>query len=209
MIQVLFEDNHLLVLNKPFGLLTQPTEITLDSLENRGKAWLKEKYNKPFNVFLNPIHRLDRVAGGIVVFAKTSKALSRLGESMRERAWKKTYRIRTDVLPKKSEGRLEHFLVHDDHKALVSLNGKQALLSYVVKPSGMIEVNLETGRYHQIRAQFAAIGCPIVGDIKYGAREDGRERILLQHYSCAFPHPISKEEFYIELPHGLVHKLLT
>ncbi len=205
---MLYEDNHLLVAYKPFNLLTQPTDLEVDSLETRCKAWLKDKYQKPGAVFLHPIHRLDKPAAGIIVFAKTSKALSRLGESMRERKWQKTYRVKTDVIPREKEGVLEHFLVHDEYKARIAPEGKKSRLSYKVHKDGFIEIELETGRYHQIRAQFAAIGCPVIGDEKYGSRQKLKEGILLQHVTCSFPHPISRDMLTIQLSNDLIHPLM-
>lgn len=199
-VPILYEDNHLLIVDKPAGLLTQPTPENPDSLETRLKVWLKEKYQKPGNVFLGVVHRLDKPVGGIVVFAKTSKALSRLNESMRAGDFHKTYTATIEGSFPKKEGTLEHYLTHDDHKAYVEKIGapgaKLARLHYsVVSQKGafsIIQVKLETGRYHQIRAQCAAMGAPIVGDAKYGSRTvqpDGL--IALRHTQLEFPHPIT------------------
>ena len=164
-------DNHLLVLEKPAGIATQP------DFHEAAKGWVKEAFSKPGNVFLEPIHRLDRPASGIVVFARTSKALSRLNEAMRQKKMKKFYiaKVEGEV---EEEGVLEHLLIHGDFRAYVDPKGKIALLRFrriaLTKTHSVVEVELETGRYHQIRAQFAAIGHPIVGDGKYGSRIQGR-----------------------------------
>ncbi|MBM3201027.1 MAG: RluA family pseudouridine synthase [Chlamydiae bacterium] len=201
---ILFEDNHVLAVYKPYEVLTQPTHLQEDSLQTQAICFVKEKYMKPFNVFLHPVHRLDKAASGIVIFAKTSKALSRLSLSLKNREWKKTYRLRTKKLPFQKKGTLEHFLVHDEFRARVSMEGKKSVLTYEVDDSGLIHVDLLTGRYHQIRAQFSAIGCPIIGDKKYGGERHSKEGILLQHAKCVFIHPISKEPVEVTLPESLL-----
>lgn len=197
---VLYEDNHIIAVNKPAGLLTQPTDIQNDSLEVRLKAWLKEKYNKPGNVFLGILHRLDRPVSGIVVFAKTSKALSRLNEAMRERTMHKTYIALVEGTPQKEEEVLEHYLRHDDYRAEICRKGdngaKLARLRYKTlekrAKNTLLEVKLETGRYHQIRAQLAAIGCPIVGDGKYGSKTKFQnDTIALHHAHMELTHPVT------------------
>lgn len=208
---VLYEDNHLLVVNKPAGLLTQPSGTNEDSLEAVCKHWLKEKYQKPGQVFLHAIHRLDKAVSGIVVFAKTSKALSRLQTSMKNKHFKKVYEALVESMPKMKEGTLEHYLVHDEHRARISAtqdpNAKLARLHYrVVGQEGKyfkLEVELETGRYHQIRAQLSAIGCPIVGDGKYGSSQ-AAQTIGLHHALMEIPHPTTGEILTIKCssPHG-------
>lgn len=200
--EVLYEDNHLLVVNKPAGMLTQPTNHEQESLELICKEWLKAKYKKPGNVFLHALHRLDKPVSGIVVFARTSKALSRLQASMRDFNIKKTYYALVEKAPQPSQGTLEHYLVHDDHISSLSKKGdpkaKLARLHYRVKEKKeshfLLEIELETGRYHQIRAQLAAIGCPIVGDIKYGSKQTlPFKGIGLHHAFMQIPHPITGE----------------
>lgn len=200
--EVLFEDNHMLVVNKPAGLLTQPSGTTQESLESLCKAYLKEKYNKPGNVFLESIHRLDKPVSGIVVFARTSKALSRLQETMRNKNCKKVYIALVEKAPSLLKGVLEHTLIHDEHQAKIvhpsHPQGKIARLSYVVKdtigPFISLEIELETGRYHQIRVQLAAMGCPIVGDSKYGSSiKYPHGGIALHHSQMHIEHPITKE----------------
>ena len=175
--KILFEDNHILAVDKPAGMLTQPTDRESDSLETLAKAWIKEKYQKPGNVFLGVVHRLDRPVSGIVLFAKTSKALARLNAAIRERTFHKTYCALVEGILSKDEDILEHYLRHDEHRATLSTKkdpeAKLARLHYkVVKrfektpTTTMLMIDLETGRYHQIRAQLAASNHPIVGDEK-------------------------------------------
>lgn len=207
--EVLYEDNHLLVLNKPAGLLTQATEQESHSLENMAKAWLKEKYNKPFNVFLGVVHRLDKPASGIVLFAKTSKALSRLNDMIRSKDAIKVYCALVEGRPPKESGMLEHFLRHNDHRAYVSTHSdpeaKFARLFYDdikrTPNTTLLHVLLETGRYHQIRAQCAAIGCPIVGDVKYGSKRSlPNGAIALHHHRLQLIHPVNKAPMVFESP---------
>ncbi|MDR3623956.1 MAG: RluA family pseudouridine synthase [Chlamydiales bacterium] len=200
-IEILYEDNHLIAVNKPVGLLTQPTSLVEDSLLVRLKAFIKERDHKPGRVFLEPIHRIDKPVSGVVVFAKTSKALSRLMKSIRERKCKKVYLAKVSGQLPASAGIIEHFLVHDDFRARVvkdEKEGKKAILSYrLIKKEGpfsLLEVYLETGRYHQIRVQLAYLHCPIVGDHKYGSKETlGENEIALHHHSFSIPHPITDE----------------
>ena len=194
---VVYEDNHLIVLNKPAGLLTQPSGTAQDSLESLLKAWLKKKYDKPGNVFAEAIHRLDKDASGLVLFAKTSKALKRLNAMMRQKEYKKIYTLSVEGSLENKEGTLEHFLLHASHRSRVAKahekEAKLARLHYRVINGSTLEVELETGRYHQIRCQMAAIGHPILGDTKYGAKAWNKVGIALHHASLSFPHPISKE----------------
>lgn len=200
-VDVLFEDNHLLVLVKPSNLATQVSLTHSDSLEERAKVWLKNKYKKPGNVYLHPIHRLDTPVSGIVVFAKTSKALSRLQASMRSRETKKIYLGWVEGFLHQ-EGTLKDWLIHGDHKALKGKEGdkeaKLCELSYTVKKQekekALVEIELKTGRYHQIRAQFGFRGHPIWGDVKYGGKIPYlAHSIALHHSSFSIPHPITKE----------------
>lgn len=209
MISILYEDNHQLVLNKPAGLLTQPSGTELDSLEAQAKTWIKEHCNKPGNVFLHAVHRLDKPVSGIVLFARTSKALTRLNDSLRKKESKKIYRALVEGLVVNDEGTLEHYLIHDDHCAQVVdasvSDAKLARLHYrVLKRKGsltFIEIELETGRYHQIRVQLSASGHPILGDRKYGSRlEYVVEGIALHHYRLDVPHPITGEMQHFESP---------
>lgn len=193
---IIFCDNHLLVVDKPVGMATQP------DLEECAKAWVKKKFNKPGNVFLEPAHRLDKPVSGLVLFARTSKALSRLQAMMREREIRKTYLALVEGKLRDQEGTLKHRLVHDEFHARVDEEGKEAILHYRVlgthKNVNLVEVVLETGRYHQIRAQFSAIGCPIVGDQKYRSTQSFPEGIALQHQKLEFKHPVTKEKILLE-----------
>jgi 23S rRNA pseudouridine1911/1915/1917 synthase len=199
--EIQFCDNHLLVAVKPAGWLTQPDESERESLEAYCKEWVKKEFQKPGNVFLHCIHRLDRPVSGLVLFARTSKALSRLNETSRAKEISRFYTAEVEgILPQK-EGTLDHFLIHAEHKALVSKAGKpeakQAILHYKVEKfkdhSTLVRIELETGRYHQIRAQFGAIGHPILGDSRYGAKGGNGEAISLACTEISFDHPVTKE----------------
>lgn len=205
----IYEDNHLLVLNKPAGLLTQPSGTDQPSLEQAAKKWLKDKYHKPGNVFLEAVHRLDKPVSGIIVFGKTSKALSRLNASIRSKQTRKYYYAWVEGIPPFDEGVLEDYLVHDDYIAQVVPShhpqAKLARLSYRVmekrSQDALLEIELETGRYHQIRVQLAAMGCPIWGDRKYGSHRSFQEgSIALHHGRLLLPHPISGEVLSLEAP---------
>jgi 23S rRNA pseudouridine1911/1915/1917 synthase len=209
-LEVLYHDNHLLAVNKPAGLLTQPSGTDKDNLEDRSKAWIKDTKNKPGNVFLHAVHRLDQVVSGVVLFACTDKALSRLNADMRAHKFSKIYHAVVSGAPPQPEGSLCHFLTHDDYHAKVAREGdrdaKECLLDYkVLKHSGdqsLMEIQLHTGRYHQIRAQLATIGCPILGDEKYGSpvKLPGGA-IALHHARLTVCHPVTKEEVVIEAPY--------
>ena len=203
MMQPLFLDNHLLVLDKPGGLLTQPSGTDGDSLERQAKQYIAETFQKPGAVFLEAVHRIDKAACGIVLFARTSKALSRLNDTMRRNLCRKTYRAILQGIPPQQKGTLEDWLVHDDFHAEVvapkTQGARLCRLDYTVLKTlqggrCLVEINLQTGRYHQIRAQFAHRRCPIVGDVKYGAPkafQDGA--IALQHFRLTTPHPTRDE----------------
>lgn len=197
---VVYLDNHLLIAEKRAPLLTQPDDSLLPSFQEEMMLFLKEKYQKPGNVFLHPVHRLDKNVSGLVLFARTSKALARLNEKMRLQEIKRVYIAEVEGFLEEKEGRLDHFLIHEGHKALVAkegaLNAKKARLYFKTLQkkthSTIVEIELETGRYHQIRAQFSAIGHPVRGDLKYGAKED-REAIFLFCHEISFEHPVTKE----------------
>lgn len=207
MVEVLYVDNHLLVLNKRAGILTQPTQHEDLSLELLGKQWVKEQYQKPGNVFLHALHRLDRPVSGIVLFARTSKALSRLNEKQRAGSFQKQYHALAEGSFKENSGVLEHFLQRSSYvtKAFSQPceGSKKAILKFEVlqriKNRTLLKLTLITGRYHQIRAQLSAIGHPIVGDAKYGSKVSG-DRVFLHHSDFAFTHPISEEKIYIHSP---------
>lgn len=206
MVKVIFEDNHLLVLLKPPNLPTQPTPNSTESLEAQAKEWCKKKYQKPGNVYLHAIHRLDGPVSGVVVFAKTSKALSRLQASIRAHKTEKTYFAWVEGELKES-ATLEDYLIHGDHIALQghssNKDAKFCRLSYEVvkkeKGRTLVKIHLETGRYHQIRAQFGFRGHPLIGDKKYGSRY-ASSAIALYHASYSIPHPVTGEVVTFEAP---------
>lgn len=177
---VIYEDNHLLVVNKQAGDLVQPDKEGDAALEDEIKAWIKRRDSKPGAVFLGVVHRIDRPVSGAVLFAKTSKALSRLNEMLKTRQVGKRYWAVVENMPPADNGTLRHYILRDGKtnrsKALAKPRGdaKEALLNYTLlgasKNYYLLEVELITGRHHQIRAQLSTIGCPIRGDLKYGAK---------------------------------------
>ena len=201
--KVVYEDNHLIIVYKHSGEIVQGDKTGDVPLSEDVKCYLKEKYQKPGSVFLGVVHRLDRPVAGLVVFAKTSKALTRLNKMFRDGEVHKTYWAITKNLPPQSEGTLTHWLVRNekqnksyayDHEVPHS---KKAILKYrLIGQSDhycLLEVNLMTGRHHQIRCQLAHLGCPIRGDLKYGApRSNPDGSISLLSRSIAFTHPVSK-----------------
>ena len=206
--RILYEDNHLIVVNKLPSEIVQGDKTGDQPLSEAVKEYIRKKYNKPGNVFTGVIHRLDRPVSGVVVFAKTGKALSRMNELVKNREIKKTYWAIVKSKPKEKEATLTHFLVRNEkkNKSFVSgkkqENSKEARLSYRLIASSkdyyLLEVDLHTGRHHQIRAQLAAIGCPIKGDLKYGyARSNKDASISLHARSVTFVHPVKKEPLTI------------
>lgn len=201
--KVLYEDNHIIVVNKDSGEIVQGDKTGDTPLSETVKEYIKVKYNKPGNVFLGVVHRLDRPVSGVVVFARTSKALSRLNEMFRKGDVHKTYLALTAGRPPKTMDTLTGWLVRNekqnksycyDHEVPGS---KKAVLCY--KEAGhtdnytLLEVELKTGRHHQIRCQLASIGCPIKGDLKYGARRSNPDgSISLVSANITFVHPVSK-----------------
>jgi 23S rRNA pseudouridine1911/1915/1917 synthase len=209
--RILYEDNHVIVINKLPSEIVQGDKTGDATLPDAIKAYLKEKYNKPGNVFCGVVHRLDRPTSGAVIFARTSKALERLNAQFREKETNKVYWAIVENKPEKASGRLVHFLRKNEsqNKSYVvdaKTNGsKEAVLSYkLIKSSEryhLLEIELETGRHHQIRSQLAAIGCIIKGDLKYGAKrsnEDGS--ICLHARKISFSHPTTKEIIEIIAP---------
>lgn len=187
-LQVLYEDNHLIAVVKPAGVLVQGDKSGDETLMDMVKLYLREKYNKTGNVFLGLLHRLDRNVSGIVLFAKTSKGAARLSEQIRNRKVKKTYTAILEKIPEKKSVKLVHYLRRDTQKNKVwayderQPDTEEAILEYeVIEQMGdmaKVKVNLVTGRHHQIRAQMAAIKCPIQGDTKYGAKIQNPDRSI-------------------------------
>lgn len=208
-LQVLFEDNHLLIVNKRPGDLVQGDKTGDIPLSEIAKQYIGKKYNKPGAVFLGVVHRLDRPTSGVVIFARTSKALSRLNKMFADRETKKTYWAITKNSPANDKGRLEHFLKRNtkQNKSYANIHevpdSKKAVLNYeVIKKLDrytLFEIDLETGRHHQIRSQFSAIGCPIKGDLKYGFDRSNKDgSIHLHARKLSFVHPVTKEMLNIE-----------
>lgn len=209
--EVIYEDNHIVVVNKAPGEIVQGDKTGDTPLVDTVRLWLKEKYNKPGNVFCGVVHRLDRPVGGLVVFAKTSKALARLNEMFRNGDVHKTYWALSRSRPDPAEGELRHWLtsVEKNNKSYVSdrprEGAKEARLRYRLIGASdrysLIEVQLLTGRKHQIRVQLASIGCPIKGDLKYGDRRsnpDGSISLLARHIE--FTHPVSGKLISLDAP---------
>lgn len=209
-IEVLYEDNHLLAANKPGGLLTQPSGTGRESLEELAKAYVRETRGKPGNVFLHAVHRLDKDASGVVLFARTSKALARLAEELRERRARKIYHAIVETKPPRAHGILYGYIRHSNHRAVAAAReeegAKEALLAYRLlggaAPDGfLLEIELETGRYHQIRAQLAGAGMPILGDRRYGSRRPfAPGAIALHHAAIEVAHPVTRATLRIEAP---------
>ncbi len=200
---VLYEDNHIIIVNKRPGEIVQADKTGDEPLVDTVKHYLKEKYDKPGNVFCGVVHRLDRPVGGVVVFAKTSKALARMNEMFRSGGVEKTYWAVTRNRPPMDEGRLVGYITSTErnNKSYVSdtprPDSKKAALTYRRLSSSdryhLLEVRLETGRKHQIRVQLSSIGCPIQGDLKYGDRRSNPDRsISLLARRIRFIHPVSK-----------------
>ena len=238
--EVLYEDNHIIAVNKTCNEIVQGDKTGDTPLSETVKAYIKEKYNKPGEVFLGVTHRLDRPTSGVVLFARTSKALTRLNEMLKEKSsysvsgltaersnsetvlqqsgLKKTYWAIVQGAPKVPEARLENWLVRNEsqNKSYVTKSPshseegkggapKLAVLTYKTLVRGdnytLLEINLETGRHHQIRCQLAAIGCPVKGDLKYGAKRSNPDGgICLHARKIEFIHPVSKQEICITAP---------
>lgn len=209
--EVIYEDNHIIAVNKTCSEIVQGDKTGDEPLSDILRNWLKERYNKPGNVFLGVTHRLDRPVSGVVLFAKTSKALSRLNEMFRQGEIKKTYWAVVKKLPEPQEGELVHYLVRNEkqNKSFAypeeKPDSKKAVLSYkTVAHSSryfLLEIDLKTGRHHQIRCQLAKIGCPIKGDLKYGFERSNKDGgISLHARRISFIHPVSKKFLTIEAP---------
>jgi 23S rRNA pseudouridine1911/1915/1917 synthase len=204
-LSILFEDNHLIAVNKRPSDIVQGDKTGDEPLPERIKTFLKKKYNKPGNVFCGVIHRLDRPTSGVVLFAKTSKGLERMNRQFSQHLTQKTYWALVEGIPETEEGRLVHYLLKNQEKnksfcvAKERPGAKEARLNYKVLKQfdrfTWVEISLETGRHHQIRAQFASIGCPVKGDVKYGAkRSNADQSICLHAHSLSFLHPVTGEK---------------
>lgn len=212
---VVYEDNHIIVVNKTASEIVQGDKTGDTPLSETVKEYLKVKYNKPGNVFIGVTHRLDRPVSGLVVFAKTSKALSRLNDMFRLGEVKKTYWAIVKERPKELEGELTNWLVRNEKQNKSYAydrevpNSKKAILRYKLighsQNYHLLEVDLQTGRHHQIRCQLAKMGCPIKGDLKYGSpRSNPDGSICLHARRVTFVHPVSKEvvDLMAPLPGG-------
>ena len=207
--RVEYEDNHLIIVNKRAGLLTQGDQTQDETLLDEVKQYIKVKYDKPGAVYLGLIHRLDRPTSGLVVLAKTSKALTRMNKQFQNREVDKTYLAIVENPPKVKHAILEHYLVRNpkQNKSYAydaeRKNSKRAKLEYNVRKTldrfSVLEIKLYTGRHHQIRSQLSAIGSVIKGDLKYGAKRSNRDKsICLHSYTVAFTHPVSKENIVVK-----------
>jgi len=207
--QILYEDNHLIVVNKLPSQIVQGDKTGDEPLSEKVKTYIKEKYNKPGNVFLGVVHRIDRPVSGVVIFARTSKALARLNEALKNRDIKKSYWAVIDKLPPDESGHLTHYIYRDQkkNKSFIVKKGKREarsaeLIYQHINSSDryhLLEIELITGRHHQIRAQLSYIGCPIKGDLKYNSpRSNKNASIHLHARSAEFVHPVSKEHLIIK-----------
>ena len=209
---VLYEDNHIIAVNKTCNEIVQGDKTGDTPLSEIVKAYIKDKYNKPGAVYMGLVHRLDRPVGGVMVFARTSKALTRLNEMFKSHEKiQKTYWAIVQNAPKQPQAKLENWLVRNEkqNKSYVAKLGtkdaKLAVLTYSTIATSdnytLLEIQLQTGRHHQIRCQLAAIGCPIKGDLKYGAKRSNPDGgISLHARKIAFIHPVSKQEICITAP---------
>jgi len=212
-LDVLYEDNHLIVINKRSGDIVQGDQTGDTPISEFVKLFLKKKYNKPGNVFAGVVHRLDRPTSGVLILAKTSKALSRMNAQFRENKVHKTYWALTENKPQELEGRLIHFLKKDESRNKSKAykkstpGAKEATLDYSVigmqNKRCLFELKPVTGRHHQIRVQLSSIGCPIYGDVKYGSHAKSKEgRLFLHAREVEFIHPTKKESLTITAPLG-------
>ncbi len=213
--EIIYEDNHLLALNKPAGMLSQDDETGDLCAVDWAKDYVKRHYNKPGAVFMGLPHRLDRPVSGVLLLAKTSKALVRLNEAFKKREVRKTYLAITIKQPQDIDGELVHYLRKDQKKVMTTAfkepkhDAQEARLHYHwlgdVPEGSLLQVEPHTGRPHQIRAQLSAMGAPIRGDLKYGAKTPERDqRILLHAYLLTIEHPVKKEPLQLKAPLPLV-----
>ena len=208
---VVYEDNHLIAVNKTTSEIVQGDKTGDTPLSETVKQWLKDKYQKPGNVFTGVVHRLDRPVSGVTLFAKTSKSLERMNEMFRQGEVKKTYWAVVANRPPQPEGELVHYLIRNEkqNKSYAydteKLGSKKAVLTYRLMAQSeryfLLEIDLKTGRHHQIRCQLAKIGCPVKGDLKYGFNRSNPDGgICLHARKVEFVHPVSKKEIEIVAP---------
>ena len=217
MLQIIYEDNHLIAVNKPNGVLVHGDETGDLPLDDMVKEYIKNRYNKPGDVYLATLHRIDRPTSGVVIFARTTKAASRMSELFKNRGINKVYLALTKNRPSPLEGQLKNFIVKNHENNTVKLfnkekkGAKEAILTYQfvghIDSINLTKVNLKTGRPHQIRAQLSKIGCPIIGDLKY------KSKMVLDNFSIglhcremSFIHPVKKELIKIKagLPENII-----
>jgi len=206
--RILYEDNHLIAVNKLPSEIVQGDKTGDVPLSEDVKQYIKQKYNKPGNVYLGVIHRIDRPASGVVVFARTGKALTRMNELVKERKIEKKYWAIVKNKPENDKGELRNFLLKNEKKNKSFVveskkeGAKEAILTYCLinesRDYKLLEINLLTGRHHQIRAQLSAIGCPIKGDLKYGFDRSNKDASISLHArSVSFIHPVTKQQINI------------
>lgn len=203
--RVVYEDNHIIVVEKPHNVPSQEDETGDKDMLTLVKEYIKETHNKPGNVYVGLVHRLDRVTGGLMVFAKTSKAASRLSEQLRNHEIDKTYLAITYGVPKQTKGRLTNYLLKNDRLnkvevvPMLTTGAKEAVLDYEIVDTyrdkyALVKINLLTGRSHQIRVQFRHIKCPVFGDMKYGGENMPKGyNLALWCYQLRFVHPTTKQ----------------
>ena len=210
-LNVLYEDNHVIVVEKPINVLSQGDNTGDVSLLDMVKEYIKEKYNKPGNVYIGLIHRLDRPVGGIMVFVRTSKAASRLSKQVSERGFsKKYYAIVSGKMERDEDTFIDYLKRLDNGNTIVSKDGKKSILSYKVVEynkrvdASLVDISLETGRHHQIRVQFASRNHALLGDQRYGIQD--KTQIALYSYELEFEHPVTKEVMkFTKMPPNIGH----
>lgn len=194
-LEILYEDNHIIVVVKPYNILSQSDSTKDIDMQTIIKNYIKEKYNKKGNVYLALLHRLDRPTGGIMIFAKTSKAAKRLSEDFKNNKIKKTYLAVIENFPLE-KGTFTDYIEKQKEKSVISKKGKFASLTFEkikqIKNYSLVKINLQTGRHHQIRVQFSERGFPLYGDQKYGKQD--KKQLLLYAYKLEFTHPVTKEK---------------
>lgn len=215
MVEIVYEDNHILVVVKPQNMPSQEDSSKDKDLLTLLKEYIKEKYNKPGNVYLGLVHRLDRPTGGVMIFAKTSKAAARLSMQIKDNVFIKKYYACLVGMPRMAEGRLEHYLLKDSKNNVVTIvpqtlpGAKKAILDYKIlevyeKQISLAEVTLTTGRSHQIRVQMASMGTPIFGDIKYKGKIVNNTNLALWAYELTIAHPITNQKMTFKVMPNLM-----